>query len=51
MSFITFIGKLASCVPISAMLLHTFYIHNTSHTESGSGFFPKIQIRVRIRKM
>jgi len=28
-------------VPISAMLLHTFYIHHIIHTESGSGFFPK----------
>jgi len=25
-------------VPISAMLLHTCYIHHTIHTESGSGF-------------
>jgi len=29
-------------VPISAMP-----IHHTSHTESGFGFFPKIQIRLR----
>jgi len=27
-------------VPISAMLLHTFYIHHTIHTESG--FSPKM---------
>jgi len=32
---------------ISAMLLHTFYIHHTIHTKSRSGFFPKIQIRIR----
>jgi len=28
-----------------AMLLQTFFIHHTVHTESG--FFPKIQVRIR----
>jgi len=36
-------------VPISAMLLHTFYTHHTIRTESGSDFFPKTQIRIRSR--
>jgi len=33
----------SSSVPISAMLLHTFYIHHTIHTESGSGFSQKFK--------
>jgi len=31
-------------MPISAMLLHTFYIHQTIYTESGSGFSKKFRI-------
>jgi len=30
-------------VPISAMFLHSFYIHQTIHTESGSGFSQKFK--------
>jgi len=33
--------------PISAMLLHAFNMHYSIHTESGFGFFPKIQIWIR----